>query len=92
MRLGKIRCSRTVKFNTGDFESIVIDWSEEHVLEKGDDEDECRKKVQALVTRGFMAQLRREIKDVALRRREERDEETKHRMKEIRAYANRGRS
>jgi hypothetical protein len=86
MRLRRIRCSRTVKFNVGDFESIVVDWSEEHILEEGDDPDVCRRRIRALVSKEFRDQLRLEIRGLKRRRKEERDEETKCRIREIDAY------
>jgi len=89
MRLKTVWCSRAVKFNTGDYENFTVTWGEEHELEPDDDEQACRKEVQARVNRGFLAQLRRDFRELNLRRTEERDAETKVRMAEIGGYISR---
>lgn len=86
MKLRKIRCSRTVKFNVGDFETLVVDWSEDHILEPGDNPEVCRRRIRAMVSKEFRAQLRMEMRALKRRRTEERDEETKCRIREIDAY------
>jgi hypothetical protein len=83
MKLKRIKCTRSIKIFVGDFETIIPEWGEEHVLEDGDDEDACREEVRMKVNQGFRRQVEIELKSLQTRRRKERDDETKLRVQEV---------